>query len=201
MAGTRFSWSRESPSRFRVRVTTPEVRAGTFLRLVAAMYLLHFDVIEGELKTLVDDNGEFYSEDEFLVEAIGEAADPARLGLLMESLLRDTKSPAELFAEQGLAPPEPRSFFEAPPEMVFDHFLDEGETQFYIEALGRRGLLCHLASVIANRGIEIKRGQVRTNAGGTAQDTFYLTREGRALETAEANALQEDILGQDLRGP
>lgn len=199
MPGTHFSWSKETASRFRLRVVTPEVRAGTFLRLVAAIYLLHFDVLEGDLKTAADADGKAYSEDEFLVEAVGEAADPARLGLLMESLLGNTHAPAALFAEHGLVPPEPRSFFEAAPEIVFDTVADGSETLFYVEALGRRGLLFHLASVIANRGINIVRASVRTDGAGNAQDTFYLTQDGHALGKAAAERLEKDILGQDLR--
>ena len=199
MSGTHFSWSRESPSKFRIRVVTPEVRSGTFLRLVAAIYLLHFDVVEGDLHTGFSEDGAAYSEDEFLVEALGEAADPARLGLLMESLLREADPPAELFTAHGLVPPERRSFFEAPPEIVCDDMPDGSETQFYIEALGRRGLLFHLASVIANRGINIVRGAVRTDQGGNAQDTLYLTRDGHAIGREEAAQLERDILGEDLR--
>lgn len=199
MAGTHFSWSREGSGRFRVRVVTPEIRAGTFLRLVTAIYLLHFDVIEGQLATVQDDEGA-YSEDEFVVEAVGEAADPTRLGLLMESLLGETHSPSELIREHGLQPPEPRSFFEAPPEIVFDDMPDGSETQFYIEALGRRGLLFHLASVIAGHGINIVRGTVRTDEVGNAQDTFYLTQEGRAIGRDLAEVLERDIMGQDLGG-
>lgn len=196
MASTHFSWASEGGQRYRVRVRTPEVRAGTFYRLVAAIYLLHFDVIEGELATIVQDGTE-YSEDEFLVEAVGAASDPARLGLLMESLLGEGTAPAELFEANGVSAPETRSFFEATPEIVFAENPEGTQTEFYIEALGRRGLLYHLASVIAGRGINIVGATVRTDEAGNACDTFYLSRDGRAIDTVECSALENAILGKD----
>ncbi len=194
-----FSWSRRDDDRFLVFVKTPLVRAGTFNRLTTAIYALNLSIVSGNLNTLREGE-ELYSVDEFLLENADMGAPPpdaattsARLGMLMESLLREEADPIGFLRDQGAEPPPPLSFFEAAPEIVFQDLPGENVTQFYIETLDRSGLLYQISSALYRHDVNIIRGTIHTAETGMAEDTFFLQYQDGCLGPELSNRVQDSI--------
>lgn len=191
-----FSWTAVSPNIFEIRIKTPVVRVGTLHRLAAAMYILGLNVESGDVDTIVEDGTEL-SDDIFrLSSPRGQSAaeTSARLGVLMEALIRGEKEPDTLFAEHNTEPPNPRDFFETRPDILFQP--DGNLTQFYFESADRRGLLLHLTRSLSRLGINIVRAKVRSSPYGAAQDTFYLQYAGAPLSDVMSRELETAILGK-----
>src|SRR5690349_5559498 len=105
-----FSWTALSQNIFEIRIKTPVTRVGTLYRLTAAIYVLGLDIISGNVDT-VSEGGEEFADDTFLLRptADGEqglAHYSARVGVLMETLLRNEKNPDDLLHERHINPPD-----------------------------------------------------------------------------------------------
>lgn len=191
-----FSWTAVSPNVFQIHIKTPVVRVGTLHRLAAAMYILGLNVESGDVDT-VTESGVEMSDDRFVLSSPrGQSAaeTSARLGVLMEALLRGEKEPDVLFAEHNTQPPDPRDFFETRPDILFQP--DGAFTQFYFESADRRGLLLHLTRSLAKLGINIVKAKIRSSPFGAAQDTFYLQFGGAPLSEKMSRNLENAILGK-----
>ena len=63
----RFSWSLVADDGCQIDIKMPLVQVGTFHRLTAAIFVLNFDIVSGDVDTIEED-GVLYSDDRFLLK-------------------------------------------------------------------------------------------------------------------------------------
>ncbi|HNE23236.1 MAG TPA: hypothetical protein PLG78_08715, partial [Leptospiraceae bacterium] len=101
-----FSWTALSEHIFEIRIKTPVTRVGTLYRLTAAIYVLGLDIVSGTVDT-AHEHGEEYADDTFLLRPSSDgetsfAYYSARVGVLMETLIRNEKDPDDLLRERNI---------------------------------------------------------------------------------------------------
>jgi len=191
-----FSWTRLADGNIRIHIKTPVVEIGTLYRLTAAIFTMGLDIVSGDIKTFIKD-GESYSDDEFILrqsdQSISEGEISAKLGIMMEAILRDHTDPDEFMKVENIQPPRKLEFFDVEPVIVFQSDDKTNTTQFHIEAPNRTGLLFHLTRILARENIDIIKAAIRTEGDYLAQDTFFLQCNGRKLEKETAERLEREI--------
>ncbi len=194
-----FSWTALSQHIFEIRIKTPVTRVGTLYRLTAAIYVLGLDIVSGSVDTGHEHDEEF-ADDTFLLQPStdGEtsfAYYSAKIGVLMETLLRNEMDPDDLLRERHINPPDIRFLFEALPEITFRDLPDRNVTEFNITCQNRTGLLFHITRIFAEEGISIIRGTIKSEAD-TAKDRFFLQQQGSCISEASRRRLSARITGQ-----
>jgi UTP:GlnB (protein PII) uridylyltransferase len=194
----KFAWEGLDPGRYRVQIQTPAIREGTLYRLTAAIYVSGLDIESGEILTVQDD-GELYSADEFVLRYAGPVEEAAGviardLGLLMETMLDSETDVAGIFSDRGVTPPDTLKYFDVPPEVLFEN--NEDETRFYIETENRTGLLHNLAALLARENINIVSGTIQTLPSGRAEDNLYLQYQGGPLSPVQSQRIADSIHNQ-----
>ncbi len=195
-----FSWVKIDNQSFQIEIKTPVVRVGTLYRLTAAIYILGLDIVTGDVDT-IEENGQLFSMDRFLIRILDPGSRDqlmdftANLGFLMDSIIREDQNPDVLLAERNIKLPEVKSFFEVAPEIVFQDHPEENCTEFYVEALGRRGFLFHLTRTLASENVNILKGTIRTADSGQAEDTFLLQYNDQPLGKQLSEKIEKLILG------
>ncbi|HNN61232.1 MAG TPA: ACT domain-containing protein, partial [Leptospiraceae bacterium] len=179
-----FSWTALSEHIFEIRIKTPVTRVGTLYRLTAAIYVLGLDIVSGTVDT-AHEHGEEYADDTFLLRPSSDgetsfAYYSARVGVLMETLIRNEKDPDDLLRERNINPPDIRFLFEALPEITFRDIPDRKVTEFNITSQNRTGLLFHITRIFAEEGISILRGTIKSEED-TAKDRFFLQQQGECI--------------------
>ncbi len=194
-----FSWTALSEHIFEIRIKTPVTRVGTLYRLTAAIYVLGLDIVSGTVDT-ADEHGEEYADDTFLLRPSSDgetsfAYYSARVGVLMETLIRNEKDPDDLLRERNINPPDIRFLFEALPEITFRDIPDRKVTEFNITSQNRTGLLFHITRIFAEEGISILRGTIKSEED-TAKDRFFLQQQGECISEESKSRLSAKITGQ-----
>ena len=198
-----FSWAAEQDQRFTIHIKTPVTRVGTFHRLTAAIYVLGFDIVSGDINTVEEEDG-LYSNDTILIQSVDKRKNNGgviaeQLGILMESLLRDDQDTESLLRERGVSPPAPRQFFELEPEIVFEDKPDRRMTEFYLETPGQTGLLFHLTRILFKERIDIVGATINTNDMGMSEDMFYLKFEGGCLGKELSTHIEKLIVAREIK--
>ncbi|HMU84688.1 MAG TPA: ACT domain-containing protein [Leptospiraceae bacterium] len=194
-----FSWTALSEHIFEIRIKTPVTRVGTLYRLTAAIYVLGLDIVSGTVDT-AHEHGEEYADDTFLLRPSSDgetsfAYYSARVGVLMETLIRNEKDPDDLLRERNINPPDIRFLFEALPEITFRDIPDRKVTEFNITSQNRTGLLFHITRIFAEEGISILRGTIKSEED-TAKDRFFLQQQGECISEESKSRLSAKITGQ-----
>ncbi|MCE9596781.1 MAG: hypothetical protein K8S54_02340 [Spirochaetia bacterium] len=198
-----FSWTALSENIFEIRIKTPVTRIGTVYRLTAAIYILGLDIISGSVDTVHED-GEEFADDTFLLRpaADGEtdfAFFSARVGVLMETLIRNEKDPDDLLRERQLEPPNIHFLFDAQPNIQFRDLPEGNQTEFSITSQNRTGLLFHLTRIFAEEEISIIRGTIKSEHD-TAKDRFFVQQNGTTISPETRVRLVERITGIPQKG-
>jgi len=194
-----FSWTALSDRFFEIRIKTPVTRVGTLHRLTAAIYVLGLDIISGTVDTIQEADEE-YTDDVFLLQPSMEGESnfafySARVGVLMETLLRNEKDPDDLLRERQIQPPSFEFLFSEAPEITFRDVPDKGMTVFHLTSQNRTGLLFHLTRLFAEEGVSILRGTIKSESD-LAVDRFYL-QQNQTYITEECKArLLEKMKGK-----
>ncbi len=196
-----FSWSVQDDGKYKLEVRTPITRIGTLYRLTASIYIVGLDIASGEVET-VNENGQDFSMDSFILQE-GESRGAeafqmasAQLGLLMETLIQQESNVDDLLVEHNIRIPDISTFFDAPPEMLFQNNPDDNYSEFYIETVNRRGLLFHLTRILAREKVDILGAVIRSNVMGRAEDTFSVQYDGGPLPLEVIQRLELDITGE-----
>jgi len=194
-----FSWTALSESIFEIRVKTPVTRIGTLYKLTAAIYILGLDIISGTVDT-VNEAGEEFTDDSFLLRPAAEGESDfsfysSRVGVLMETLIRNEKDPDDLLRERQIDPPNIRFLFESPPNIAFEDVPDSHLTSFAITSQNRTGLLFHLTRIFTEEEVSIIRGTIKSERD-TAKDRFFVQNGGSCLARDTKNRLVERITGK-----
>lgn len=193
-----FSWTALSENIFEIRIKTPVTRIGTLYRLTAAIYILGLDIISGSVDTAYE-NGEEFTDDTFLLRPAAEgetdfAFFSARVGVLMETLIRNEKDPDDLLRERQIEPPNINFLFDAQPMIQFRDLPEGNLTEFSITSLNRTGLLFHLTRIFAEEEISIIRGTIKSEQD-TAKDRFFVQRNGGPITAETRDRLIHRITG------
>ena len=191
----KFAWEALAPGRYRVQIQTPAVREGTLHRLTAAIFVSGLDIESGEILTVQED-GELYSADEFILRYDGPVDEAAAviardLGLLMETLLDPSADVAAIFKDRGVTPPDAFKYFNVPPEVLFED--GPNETRFYFEAENHTGLLYNLTALLVQSDVNIVSGSIKTHETGRAEDNLYLQYNDGPLTSVQSQNIAETI--------
>lgn len=197
-----FSWTQITEEQSLVEIKSSRTGPGTLYRLACCIYALGLDIESGEVNT-IEENGQLLASDRFFLRPDGMMGDKKRpiaesqvqLGTLMEMMLSDEIKPDDLLRQYNINPPAIISFFDVSPEMVFET-TEKNETEFYIETIGRPGLLLNVTRIFQQENINIVTASIRTTRSGIAQDLFHLQHEGNSLDAAICERLQGKILGK-----
>lgn len=198
-----FSWTALSERFFEIRIKTPVTRVGTLHRLTAAIYVLGLDIISGTVDT-IQEGGEEYTDDVFLLQPSLEGESnfayySARVGVLMETLLRNEKDPDDLLRERHIQPPDFAFLFADAPEITFENIEGKDITAFHLTSLNRTGLLFHLTRLFAEEGVSILRGTIKSE-GELAKDRFFLQQNGTFVTEECKASLLEKMKGKKRSG-
>lgn len=199
MKGMQFSWEKLDPVTIQIEIQTPVTRIGTLYRLTAAILITDLDILSGDVQTITDEGGTEVAVDRFVLRSLFGGPQsppdvPAKLGVLMETLLQEEADPDQILQNAKQKIPAVSGFLEGSPEIVFEHDDREKMTTFYIETISRQGLLFHLSRILYQFEIDIKRADIRTDANGTAQDTFKLQYKGNVLGDHLSKELERVII-------
>lgn len=192
-----FHYSLNADNTIQLYLKTKATEIGTLNRMVSVIYSLDWDILEGEIRTIVENNTS-YSYDFFLIQT--ETKKPIEkameLGILMESVFSQKTSLNEILKTQNKKL-QVKKFFENRAELIFQDEVDKNVTTFYIEANSAKGLLYHITRVLMNHRINIIEGIIKTDRPtNLAMDTFYLQDETGSMfgNTEKALQLKEDLL-------
>lgn len=193
-----FSWTALSENIFEIHIKTPITRIGTLYRLTAAIYILGLDIISGSVDT-AHDAGEEFADDTFLLRPAAEGESDfaffsARVGVLMETLLRNEKDPDDLLRERHIEPPNIRFLFDSEPNITFRDLPEGNVSEFNITSQNRTGLLFHLTRIFAEEEISIIRGTIKSEHD-TAKDRFFVQQNGNRISPETRTRLIERITG------
>ncbi|MDH5654588.1 MAG: hypothetical protein OEZ34_01680 [Spirochaetia bacterium] len=194
-----FVWSRLPDGTIEIQIKTPVVEVGTLYRLTAAIYAMGLDILSGDISSDTGEDGIPYSNDRFILQHTNseesEGAISAKLGILMETLLRENMDPDEFLRKEKIQPPVKLEFFETEPVILFQNSKEWNATQFYIESQNRTGLLFHLTRILARKNVDIIRAKIRTE-NYLVKDTFYLQYNGSFLEPDTSKKIESEILSR-----
>ena len=194
-----FSWTALSDRFFEIRIKTPVTRVGTLHRLTAAIYVLGLDIISGTVDT-IQEAGEEFTDDIFLLQPSLEGESnfayySARVGVLMETLLRNEKDPDDLLRERHIQPPNFEFLFSEAPEITFQDVPDKSMTVFHLTSQNRTGLLFHLTRLFAEEEVSILRGTIKSESD-LAVDRFFLQQNQSCVSDECKARLIEKMKGK-----
>jgi len=118
-------------------------------------------------------------------------AEVERLEWTLERVATGRQRARDLLQARPSRPPGRRSRIE--PRVTLDNSASEAATLIEVVAEDRPGLLYELARALSEAGCNIEVVLVETRAG-KAIDVIYVTREGRKLTGADAEALRQALL-------
>ena len=159
-----------------ITLKTPVTEVGTLHKMVSVIYSLDWDIVSGDIKTIVED-GVSYSYDTFKIKKVlkKKFATPGELALLMESVFNSGSNLDEICRQIDSKKSKPRKFFKSKSELVFQDDIEKKVTIFYIEAENAKGLLFYLTKVLKDYRIDILEATIDTDLETKmARDTFYL---------------------------
>lgn len=181
-----------------VTLKTDITEMGTFHRMAAVIYTLGWDIIAGEIKTVLIDGKEFALDTLRLRSERNKASGKAiEIGILMDSIFSKKQDLQETLKNYTFKQPEVRNFFREKAELIFQDEPEKNLTCFYIEADSGRGLLYHLTKVLLENKINIINAVIDTdNITQRAKDTFYLLDHNGNMfgNTVKAEEIRSQIL-------
>jgi UTP:GlnB (protein PII) uridylyltransferase len=177
---------------------TDVTEIGTFHRMAKVIYILGWDIISGDIRT-ISEHGTDFALDILKIRSDGRNShDKAvEIGYLMDAIFSRKQDIQILLKDYKYKPVEPRNFFREKAELIFEDDINKNATVFYIEADSGRGLLYHITKVLLDYKINIISGIIDTDPiTERARDTFYLLdSEGKLFGDKEiVNKIREDIL-------
>lgn len=186
-----FSYSLNPDNTIKLTLKTKSTEIGTLNRMVTVIYSLDWDILEGDIHTIIENN-QSYSYDLFLIRS--ETKNPMQkaveLGILMESVFSQKTSLAEIMKNQNKKL-EIKKFFDNRAELIFEDDPSKNVTTFYIEANSAKGLLYHITKVLMEHRINIIEAIIRTDkVTNLAMDTFYLQDENGNMFGNTEKAIQ-----------
>ena len=169
-----FQYKKDKDDSFIITLKTEVTAIGTFHRMASVIFDLGWDIISGEINTIMENNNE-YSYNVLRIQLPGSdnARNAMEIGIMLDSIFSHNQ-------EKPLLPPRENTkkaifFFREQPELIFQDDMSKDCTVFYIEADSGRGLLYHLSAVLLKYEINIIRASIETDAiTERAKDTFYL---------------------------
>lgn len=201
---TSFSWHALDERSFQINIKTPATDVGTLYRLTAAIYTLGLDIQQGQVQTIVDDSGQVYSEDNFLLQIrpgaenrksshplINEVS--ARLGQLMETMLTVDFNIEEYLVNLNCKPPALQASMQDDFSLDFINHKDDAYTAMTLRTGDRPGLLFKIARVLTELGISIFQATILTTDQHKAEDHFYLKKDGGLPAVSDLEAIRSAL--------
>lgn len=176
-------------------IRTDSTEIGTLFRIVACLYALKMDIIEGEVQTI--QLSELQTMDKFLVQSTDNTIDPTfQLGVLMDSIFTKYEDIDKVLENYNLGDPDPSHFFDGNFEFIFTEDPNTKTTCFYMESKNGRGLLYHITRVLMKNRIDIWSAKIETDfERNIAMDRFYIRQEnGEVLTEEMIEHLKKEIL-------
>ena len=155
---------------------TPITAIGTLHKMITVIYSLEWDILSGDIRTLVEDGREF-SFDMLRIRKSSKKskASASELALLMDTVFSPENDLQDIVKKIESKRPEPKSYFRSRSELIFEDDIAKNATVFYIETENARGLLYYLTKVLRDYRIDIRDATIETDPyTQIAKDTFYL---------------------------
>ncbi|MEM7179287.1 MAG: hypothetical protein AAF518_00120 [Spirochaetota bacterium] len=191
-----FQYKKDKDDSFIITLKTEVTEIGTFHRMASVIFELGWDIISGEINTIMENEKE-YSYNVLRIQLPGSdnARNAMEIGIMLDSIF--SGSPEKPPLPQKSVSKKPIFFFREQPELIFQDDMSKDCTVFYIEADSGRGLLYHLSAVLLKYEINIIRAYIETDAvTSRAKDTFYLQdRQGKMFGKQEiVKTIRKEIL-------
>ncbi len=181
-----------------VTLKTNITEIGTFHRMATVVYTLGWDILSGEISTIIENGTEFAIDTLKLKSTSGTNSKKAvEIGILMDSVFSKKNNLEEFLSKYEFKQPFVKDFFREKAELIFEDDENLKQTCFYIEADSGRGLLYHLTKVLAENQINIISGKIETDKlTARAKDTFYLLDDKGFMfgKTSKADEIRKQIL-------
>lgn len=183
---------------YNITLKTDYTEIGTFHRMTGVIFSLGWDVVSGELNTIIE-NGLPFSQNFLKLRSTknNSSQEVMDIGILMDSIFSQKMNFEELVKKYNIRMPPVETFFGKQGELIFQDDQDKQATCFYLEADSREGLLFHITKVFLDFKINILSAIIETDLlTQRAMDTFYLVDEDGKMfgDKPIANQIREKIL-------